>query len=138
MTTRLNVSKVKKHNHILLLHTGVTAQINPPPPTEIYPGIFWTIPGYNLEYTLGYSMGAPRLYPGAYSRSFQSIPHIPRLYPIRFRVGYSLGDRGIFWEILYMITINYKLTIQKFSRTIIKNAPINYFGWKIICCAPIN
>ena len=41
---------------------GVTAQITPPP-TELYPGIFWTIPGYNLEYTLGYILGALRVYP---------------------------------------------------------------------------
>ena len=32
------------------------------PPTALFPGIFWTIPGYNIEYTLGYSLGAPRLY----------------------------------------------------------------------------
>ena len=31
--------------------------------TEVYPGIFCTIPGYNLEYTLGYSSGASRVYP---------------------------------------------------------------------------
>ena len=46
---------------------GVTAQITPPPPD-------WTIPGYNLDYTLGivwelpdytprYNLGAPRVYP---------------------------------------------------------------------------
>ena len=62
------------------------------PPTEVYPGIFWTMPGYNLEYTMGYSLGAPGLYPRVYSGSHQSILHMLRLYPISFRVGYCLGD----------------------------------------------
>ena len=83
----------------------------PPPPNELYLGIFWTIPGYYLKYTLGYSLGAPRLYLRVYSGSSQSIPHKPRLYPIRYRVGYSLGYRSILWEILYMITINYKFKL---------------------------
>ena len=43
---------------------------------------------------------------------------MPRLYPIRFRVGYSLVDGGIFLDILYMITMNYKFYIEKFSGTI--------------------
>ena len=100
----------------------------PPPPTVLHPGIFWTIPGYSPEYILGYSLGTPRLYPRVYSWNSESIPHMPRLYPRKFRVGYSLGDRGIFWDIFYMITINFKFNIEKFSRTIgpIKNAPINY------------
>ena len=49
----------------LSYNTGVTAQNNPPD---------WTIPGYNLDYTLGivcelpdytpgYTVGAPRVYP---------------------------------------------------------------------------
>ena len=38
-----------------------------------------------------------------------------RLYPIRFRVGYSLVDRGILWEILYMIKISYKFIIENLS-----------------------
>ena len=64
----------------------------PPPPTELYPGLFWTVPGYILENTLRYSLRAPRLYPRVYSGSSQSIPlHKPRLYPIRCRVGYTLG-----------------------------------------------
>ena len=61
--------------------SGVTAQITPPP-IELYPGIFWTIPGYNLEYTLGYSHEAPRLYPQGilcelpeYTPQAQTIPH---------------------------------------------------------------
>ena len=95
----------------------VTAQITspPPPPTEVYPGIFWTIPGYNLEYTLGYNLEAPRLYHRVYSGSSESIPHMPRLYPIRFEVGYSLRDRGVLWKIPYMITINIKFNIDKLS-----------------------
>ena len=87
---------------------GVPAQNTPPPPTELYPGIFWVMPGYKLEYTLWCSLGAPRLYPRVYSGSSQSILHKPRLYPIKFRVGYSLGDRGILCEIVYMVTINYQ------------------------------
>ena len=50
-----------------LAYTGVTAQKNPPPPD-------WTIPGYSLNYALGivwelpdytpgYTLGAPRVYP---------------------------------------------------------------------------
>ena len=98
-----------------------------PPPTELYPGIFWTIPGYNLEYTLGYSLGVPRLYPGVYSGSSQSIPHKPRLYPMRFRVGYSLGDRGILWEIIYDYNQlpDYKFIIEKISGTIIMKKRTN-------------
>ena len=71
-----------------------------------------------LEYTLGYRLGAPRLYPRVYSGGSQSIPHMLRLYPIRFRVGYSLGNRGILWGILYMITINYKFNIEVISHVL--------------------
>ena len=73
---------------------GVTAQINPPD---------WTIPGYSLDYTLGivwelpdytpgYTLGAHRVYP-------TSPDYTP---PDGFRVGYSVGDRGMLWDISYM------------------------------------
>ena len=63
---------------------------------------------------------------------------MPRLYSIRFRVGYSLGDRGIFWDILYMITIYYKCYIEKFSRTIIKKMhQLIILRRGIIYCTPI-
>ena len=48
-------------------HPGVTAQITPPPPTELYPGIIWNIPWgivWELpDYTPGYILGAPRVDP---------------------------------------------------------------------------
>ena len=70
--------------------TRVSSRCNRPdqPPTDVYQSIFWTIPGYNLEYTLRYSLGAPRLYTPGYILGAS-------------RVGYSLGYRGILWEKIY-------------------------------------
>ena len=86
-TIRCIVFFVHKIYLQLSLYTGVPAKIPPPP-----------IPGYCLDYRSGD-------YPRLYSRSSQSILHMPRLYPIKFKVGYGLGERGILWEISY-ITYN--------------------------------
>ena len=100
---------------ICAVNARVTAQITPPP-TDLYPGIFWIIPGYDLEYTLGYSLGAPRLYP----RVGLFILGAPRGYPTCPDYSPSDSRWGIFWEIFYIITINDKFKIEKFSHTIIK------------------
>ena len=79
----------------IILCTGVTAQINPPD---------WTIPGYSLDYTPGYTLGAPRVYPT--SRDYTppdsgwGIVWAIRVYSGRYHIWLTI------W-----LTINYRYNI---------------------------
>ena len=90
----VTVEQLNKSDVMCEIRTGVTAQITRLY-SGLYPGIIWNIPRGIPDYTPGYILGAPRVYPTS-----------PDYTPIRCQVGYSLGDRDILWE--YMITINYK------------------------------
>ena len=86
--------------HWICAVTPVTAQINP---------LDWTVLGYSLAYTLGILWELPDYTPGYILRAPRV--YLTRLYPTRYRVGYSLGD--VVYSGIYHISliINYQYNI---------------------------